>query len=92
MHLAEEDTPETMVFCPVEAEARPSRGRLGIDLAPGARASVTSIGRGDSPETTSGSWRLVGPGGDQLELALASGETRRFEIVHLERDRLVLKK
>jgi hypothetical protein len=90
VHVAEEDTEDLMVLRPADWPVPASRPRFGLRLDSGARASVRTPGRGDAPETFSGSWRLVD--GDQIELTLESGESQRLHIEHLERDRLVLKK
>jgi hypothetical protein len=91
VHVSEEDTADRMVFRPADALLAPSRGRFGLRLEPDARVWVSAVGRGDEPETIRGSWHLVGKG-DQLELTLDSGETRRLEITELDAHRLVVKK
>ena len=90
--MTAEDTADTMVFRPAKTPAAPSRGALQIGLGASREAVVTSIGRGDAPDKAKGTWQLAGQEGDELELRLESGETRRLHIVELTADRLVVKK
>ena len=91
-HITAEDTADTMVFRPTGSVRSPSRGGLQLALAPGAKVVVTSIGRGDAPDSSEGTWRLGGTDGDEIHVRLDSGEMRRLQIVELHQDRLIVKK
>jgi hypothetical protein len=92
VHVAEEDTPDDMVFRPAAAALAPARGRLQLRLEAGDKVEVTSIGRGDAPATSQGTWTLGGPAHDNIEVRLETGEVRSLHITALEKGRLVVRK
>lgn len=89
LHSHEEDSDGTMVFRPESFPFPPSRGRTGFTLNQDGNASLTGPSPVDATESASGSWSMSKQ--DRLRIQSQSGETREFEVVELNPDKLVLK-
>lgn len=89
MHSHEEDTVEGRVYRPASHRLPPSRGRAGFDLKSDHTMVYLSIGRGDAPEATSGTWDIEEGNPPQLRIRLDSGEKLNLRLIAVEKERLV---
>ncbi len=92
MHSREEDTDTEMVFRPEDYNFPRSRGRTGFDLKPDGALAEIGIAPTDAQQTTAGKWKLED--GSKLVFYQASETepTRVMQVMHADKDRLVVKK
>lgn len=92
MHSREEDTDTEMVFRPEGYNFPRSRGRTGFTLKPDGALAEIGIAPTDAQQTTAGRWELE----DGIKLVFyqdsESESTKVMQVVHADKDRLVVKK
>jgi hypothetical protein len=90
MHSFEEDHGDVAVYRPPEHEFPRARGRDGIEFHPDGSFTEWVIGRGDARQPVPGHWRAGGA--DRLEVSTERGGEQVLEILHLDRDRLEVRR
>ena len=92
MHSREEDTDTEMVFRPEGYNFPRSRGRTRFDLNPDGALAEIGIAPTYAQQTTAGRWQLED--GNKLVFYRASETepTKVMQVVHADKDRLVVKK
>jgi hypothetical protein len=88
-HSHEEDEGSHLVFRPSEHDFPPARGRQSFTLAEDGTLEIVGPGADDRPIVSGGTWSLEG---DHLELEPFGAEPRRYDVDHVEPDRLVVKR
>jgi hypothetical protein len=92
VHSHEEDTAEEMVFRPASYAFPRSRGRKSFELGPNGRLATSAIGADDRSVQGQGSWQLDNDDKLTLQSAGASASRSEMRLLHVESDRLVVKK
>ena len=90
LHSFEEDHDDVAVYRPAEHDFPRARGRDGLEFAPDGSFTEWAVGRGDAGEALPGRWRTAGE--DQLEVSTERGGDQVLEIVHLDPDRLEVRR
>jgi hypothetical protein len=90
LHSHEEDGAVESVFRPSTYNFPRSRGRTGFELMQDGTAVVHGPGPNDAPQQVPAKWTLGGE--NELCLHLPSQETRKYQVLSAEPDRLVVKK
>ena len=91
VHSHEEDTGSEMVFRPDDFTFPPSRGRREIEIRSDGTLVLTSVGPVDRPQKELGSWLLKKNLLFFLKDAVAEPQ-KVYQIISVEKDRLVVKK
>jgi len=91
VHSYEEDTPSEMVFRPSSYAFPLSRGRHGFQLKSDGIAITSGPGPGDASQKTPASWSVGSNGELHIDIS-STQESRKYQIVSAEPDRLVVKK
>jgi hypothetical protein len=92
VHSHEEDTADEMVFRPASHPFPPSRGRKAFQLDPDGRLLNFAIGPDDRTFENEGRWQLDSSNKLTLEPANAGATTSVMRLLHVDRDKLVVKK
>jgi len=87
-HSHEEDLPAAKTFRPGERAFPPSRGRSSFELKSDGVVTITAPGADDRHKAIRGRWRLLG---NTLIFQIPGQADQQYEVVALERDRLLLR-
>lgn len=88
LHSYEEDVGDQTVYRPANYAFPPARGRTGFELKENGVCEEILIGPTDTAVHKKGQWRYTRSA--LLVLTPRTGTERRFRVVSLRRDRLVL--
>jgi len=92
VHSHEEDTANEMVYRPASHTFPPSRGRKSFQLEPDGRLLKFDIGPDDRTVESDGRWQLD-PGNNLiLEPTKAAASKSVMQLLHVDRDKLIVKK
>ena len=92
VHSHEEDTADEMVFRPASHTFPPSRGRKAFQLDPDGKLLNFAIGPDDRTVENEGRWQLDSSNKLTLEPAKAAASKSVMQLLHVDRDKLIVKK
>ena len=90
VHSHEEDSSNEMVFRPASYSFPPSRGRRAFQLGPNGHLVDFGIGPDDRTVQSEGRWQL--DEGNRLTLQPGTPKASVMQVLHVGRDKLVVKK
>ena len=92
IHAHEEDRDGNRVFRPASYAFAPSRGRDSLDLRKGQEAVRGTPGPDDRGQSIAETWAMSGDHVLELGAAGGAGAKTSYEIVSVDRNRLVLRR